>query len=900
MISAELRLTEASGVDASNPYPGLQAFGERDQAYFHGRTREREELFTLVRREVLTVLFGRSGLGKTSLLNAGLFPLLRQADILPISIRLDFTTGKADLGTQVRAICAAAVREQGIDARAPAEGETLWEYFHQTQFWSSRNHLLMPLLVFDQFEEVFTLGRRDEGPLVAELADLIENHIPVAVRDRVARTREELAFSYDRQKVRVVFSLREDFLPHLEGLRPRIPSLARNRYRLLHMDGHQALEAILKPGSNLVGEKAAWEILRVVAGASRQDRAGGPDAPPAAADDLVEMEVEPALLSLFCRELNERRKQTVLPEITVELVQAAQGEILSVFYERCLVDIPRPVRVFVEERLLTSSGFRQSVPFEEALRAPGVTSENLAKLVDRRLLRIEERVGRRPHVELIHDVMTGVIRASRDRRRVREARRRLWRRMALAAASLLAVIAVLVVFLVRESRSRTLAQQQRARADRYRAQAEDLANYMLFNLRDQLAPKGNLDLLHAIAGKVLAYLEKVEESDRSKLLKSAALETLGNVAMVEGKTDEAEKSYRDALAVERAFHDKDPTNRSGQYVLAVGLTDLSHLFEVRGDYDGARETFSQALALWKPLALRASDTDEPPRSRLQATYVEASREFADLVGSHQKLSAALSTYDALRRDIEELATKNQAMPELKASLALAYRGQGQILHQRGESQAALPFVRKAIDIQERLLRERPGTNLQLQVDLSWSRVLAADVALSIGDPVQGLVMADSAADLVRPCRSNREVGALCGLAMAATNVVAGDALLARGDVGAALVQYQEARAFLAEQVKRAPEQGVFWQDLSWTNTRAGTAHARRGAMALARQEWGVAVKTISPWVKNDSSEVLDTYVRPLLELGRLDEAMPVCKKLQAREWNYLGLQQLCRSKGLLP
>jgi tetratricopeptide (TPR) repeat protein len=914
MIAPELRLAETSGIDASNPYPGLQAFGERDQAYFHGRAREREELFTLVRREVLTVLFGRSGLGKTSLLNAGLFPLLRQGDILPISIRLDLTPGKADLVTQVRAVCAAALRVQDVDARPPAEGETLWEYFHQTPWWSRRNQLLTPLLVFDPFEEIFTLGRRDERvePLTAELADLIENHIPAPVRERVARTHEELSFSYERPKVRVVLSLREDFLPQLEGLRPRIPSLARNRYRLLHMDGHQALQAILKPGGSLVGEEAAREILRVVAGASRDDRAGVLGAPLAAADDLEEMEVEPALLSLFCRELNDRRKQRKLPEITVELVQAAHGEILSAFYDRCMTDIPGPVRIFVEERLLTGSGFRQSMPLEEALRAPGVTGESLAKLVDRRLLRIEERLGHRPHVELIHDVMTRVIRESRDRRRARVAHRRLLRRAALAAAGLLAVIAALVVFLARESRGRALAQQQRARAeqqraraeqqraraDNYRAQAEDLVNYMLFNLRDQLLSKGNLDLLQTIARKALNYLEKVEKSDASELLKSAALETLGNVAMVEGKSDEAEKSYRKALAVERAFREKNPTNRRGQYVLAAGLTDLSHLLEVRGDYRGARESFSPALALWKDLALRASDRDEPPRSRLQATYAEASREFADLV-SHHDMSAALSIYDAVCREIEELPAKKQARPELKATLALAYRGKGQILHQRGDSQAALAFVHKAMNIQKRLARES-GENLQLQLDRSWSRELAAEVALSTGYPVKSLAMADSAASLVRPCLSRPVVGPLCGLAIAATDIVAGDALLAQGEVGAALVRYQAARAFLAEQVKRAPEELVFSQALSWANTRAGTAHARRGAMTLARQEWSAAVEIISPWVKSDSSDVLDVYVRPLLELGRLDEARPVCKKLQEREWNYLGLQQLCRSKGLLP
>ncbi|HYN21762.1 MAG TPA: hypothetical protein VE078_12430, partial [Thermoanaerobaculia bacterium] len=67
-----------------NPWPGLDPFDETDRAYFHGRTAESGDLLRLVRREPLTVLFGRSGLGKTSLLKAGLFPLLRAEDSLPV------------------------------------------------------------------------------------------------------------------------------------------------------------------------------------------------------------------------------------------------------------------------------------------------------------------------------------------------------------------------------------------------------------------------------------------------------------------------------------------------------------------------------------------------------------------------------------------------------------------------------------------------------------------------------------------------------------------------------------------------------------------------------------------------------------------------------------------------
>ena len=71
-----------------NPWPGLNQFFEDHDRYFRGRDEEKAELFRLVKSETLTILFGKSGLGKSSLLQAGLFPLLRQAGYLPVYIHI--------------------------------------------------------------------------------------------------------------------------------------------------------------------------------------------------------------------------------------------------------------------------------------------------------------------------------------------------------------------------------------------------------------------------------------------------------------------------------------------------------------------------------------------------------------------------------------------------------------------------------------------------------------------------------------------------------------------------------------------------------------------------------------------------------------------------------------------
>src|SRR6476469_3527504 len=82
----------AARLDENNPWPGPEAFRREDSRFFFGRDRARDALTRLVLQNRLVLLYGRSGLGKTSLLRAGVFPRLEEALTLPIHIRLQFGT----------------------------------------------------------------------------------------------------------------------------------------------------------------------------------------------------------------------------------------------------------------------------------------------------------------------------------------------------------------------------------------------------------------------------------------------------------------------------------------------------------------------------------------------------------------------------------------------------------------------------------------------------------------------------------------------------------------------------------------------------------------------------------------------------------------------------------------
>lgn len=419
----ELRLTP------QNPWPGLAAFTAANREFFYGRETEIAEIFRRVERQLLTVLFGVSGLGKTSLLQAGLLPKLGGTPFHPILIRLDHSPAGEDLIEQMRAAIQREVeiaRQLGVQVpRGPEPGEDLWGYFHDrtTDWLNAKGEVVNPVLVFDQFEEIFTreadtreLQDRRQS-FIELLASLVENRPPDDLVRRLD-TEGDLAerFDFRQDDYRVVISLREDFLAHLESFKQRMPSLMENRMRLKPMTEEQALQAVLGPGREIVDEPVAREIVAFVAGKAR-----GTQPTTAATSASVETaavaEADPVLLSLVCDQLNRRRLVRKQERITADLLTAEREGIIQEFYEQAFKGLDAKVREWVEDNLLTASGYRNRAAQEDALHA-GVPPGAVDELVNGRILHREER-GKVLWLELTHDLLTGPAVSSRQARKQR-------------------------------------------------------------------------------------------------------------------------------------------------------------------------------------------------------------------------------------------------------------------------------------------------------------------------------------------------------------------------------------------------------------------------------------------------------------------------------------------------
>jgi conflict system STAND superfamily ATPase len=422
-------MSETDRVDASHPWPWLDPYTERAHNAFGGRNDDVQALLRGVLAAPVCVLFGRSGLGKTSLLLAGLFPELRKRQLLPVAVRrLEHGAGALSVSAQLlRALLAAASEAALRWARPPVadvnagDVAALWEHLHERgqSLLDAGGRSWTPVFVLDQFEEIFTLEPDDRRrrQVFQELGDLLENRVPPAVASRIDLDEALLdRIDLDQQPYRFLLSLREDFLPELEYWSDLIPRLGPNRYRLLPLSDDNAIAAICKTGGALVDRESATQIVQfLVRQASQSGRT------------REERRIEPALLSLVCASLNADRLASRPPgtKLDVSNLETRGAQILDRFYDDAYRVLEEPLRTaaqeWIEANLITPGGSRRPYPLNAVEPA---LAEALAKLEQQRLLRTEP-TEQGNLVELVHDRLAGVARqrALATQRRTAEAAR---------------------------------------------------------------------------------------------------------------------------------------------------------------------------------------------------------------------------------------------------------------------------------------------------------------------------------------------------------------------------------------------------------------------------------------------------------------------------------------------
>ena len=402
--------------DQRNRYPGAQPFSDNDfsRQVFFGRGSASRILADKILANRMVIVYARSGLGKTSLLQAGVAPRLREEDHLPLFVRVNDLRNGPFAGV-LETIPGEAAR-QGIEY-VPGLPESLWSFFKTAEFWRG-DLLLTPVLVLDQFEELFTLqSEQARAHFLDQLSYLTRGVRPPSATPSA----EEL--SEHPPAVRIVLSLREDYLGFLEEAAEHIPQILDARFRLAPLDLHAARG----------GDRRACGGARPWSGDApvRARSPGGhldPRLSVPAADDASVGEtrryVEPFQLQLVCRRIEQiaaARQAASGPDLTITMAdlggEAGLTRTLRDFYREAIRTIPdhhrrRASRRLCEEYLISPEGRRLSLEENELRRQLDLPRETLSQLVASRLLRSENR-SESTYYELSHDALVEPIFASR-------------------------------------------------------------------------------------------------------------------------------------------------------------------------------------------------------------------------------------------------------------------------------------------------------------------------------------------------------------------------------------------------------------------------------------------------------------------------------------------------------
>jgi tetratricopeptide (TPR) repeat protein len=377
-----------------NPYPGPRPFKKEEQNLFFGREIEIGELFSLINAHQVLLVYAQSGAGKSSLLNAGLIPLMLNNGFeiiqsngfgggIPKEVRLEKAANAFVFNTLMQ------WAEEKINAEQLMKNSIADFLRQKVPLLSKRGTRAPRVVIFDQFEEIFTfyLDRwRDRETFFEQLSEALEND----------------------PFLRIVFAIREDFLAQLDPYATFMPEKLRTRFRLERLREETALLAITEPlkGSgrsfaDRVAETLVEDLLKIWV---ERDFGEGVEV-----TEVKGEFVEPVQLQVVCRSIWNKLPPDVSQIDYGHLRSAGNVDAaLSQFYDDAIQEVVKTVdsfesmlRHWCEENLITPMGTRNLV-YREPETTSGLPNLAIDVLERTHLIRAERRAGGRWY-ELTHD-----------------------------------------------------------------------------------------------------------------------------------------------------------------------------------------------------------------------------------------------------------------------------------------------------------------------------------------------------------------------------------------------------------------------------------------------------------------------------------------------------------------
>jgi len=408
-----------SAASTPGPYVGTRPFDRKDSENFFGRDREADDLFSLVLARPVVLIYAASGAGKSSLLNAGLIPRLeKRFQILgPVEV-----TGPVppEVGEITNIYWFHTLTKLNGDLPSsiatPSEFASLGllEFLRRLE---EREPGRSRALLFDQFEKFF-------------IANVVQNEQRRAFIEELAQA------LHAGPQLRVVFSMREEYIAQFEVFAYSLPDKLRTRMRLEPLRERAAVEAIRGPleriglffekgekDSDSPAEALVHELLKIRV-----------DAGPNEGREITGEFVEPIQLQVVCQNMwrnfpDELKARAAEPQglprekkiITRDQVKTGNvDQALAEYYDHAIEDAAcasgtsrRELRRWFGWTLITPAGMR-GIALASSEETAQLPESALEVFLDQRLVRKESRGGSEWY-ELTHDrFIEPIQRSNRD------------------------------------------------------------------------------------------------------------------------------------------------------------------------------------------------------------------------------------------------------------------------------------------------------------------------------------------------------------------------------------------------------------------------------------------------------------------------------------------------------
>lgn len=623
-------------IQRPSPYQGLVPYSEADAPFFFGREKETRLIIANLFGSPLTLLYGASGVGKSSVLRAGVAHQLRGRDDLLVVVFNSWQSSPIrDLQQAVADFADLADHDawrKAVSLLPQDRSASLAEFLRICA--AQLNRRLM--IILDQFEEYFLYHPQD---------DEFAAEFPLAV------TQSEAPVSF-------LISIREDFYAKLDRFEGRIPTLYDNYLRIEHLDRNAARVAIEKPvaeynrqyttdGKFTIEPKLVEAVLKQVeTGRVTLGEAGRGVVEAAKTLAEAEPQIETPFLQLVMTRLWDEECANNSHELQLETLKRLGGaeNIVRTHLDAVITRLSereQAVAANVFHYLVTPSGTKIAYSAPDLAESCGLYEAEVVRVLEKlshgnvRILRSVDPLPTQPTVaryEIFHDVLAPAIlawrtayvqaqeRADAERRadelqrrndeQARAARRLRWLAAALAFMFLLSLVATaFAAKYARESRNlraegqqlKETGQREREAGEASRAQADYLAKRAT-----DLQQRGDAALALAAKERIttqeqirIAELRKTEAKRASKRAddENHLAETAQAKAIAEGNRAEKQArdnriTYSNLLAAQSKV--SSDTNPQRSLLLAVEALNKTQA----GDpyVQGAEEALRQALA----------------------------------------------------------------------------------------------------------------------------------------------------------------------------------------------------------------------------------------------------------------------------------------------------------------